>query len=840
MASHSISFGSLIPMILPHISQEQSQRLQALYSRLRRNEVTKEDFLRATRNVVGDQMLVQAVRQMQHKQQTQSQSTQSSQINQQQQQSQQQLSQNSSQPLVPHQNLHSQQLNEPQPFQQVQSMPVNLQQQTQRTPDYQPLSHTNSSQSQADVSHPTLENNTQQSRQVGEKHELPPGLHMSQTSAMNLHQAKQELDRTVATFPPSNPQQQPNLQVSQSPFSLYGRTPGNYQTHAVKTPAQDSQTRQIIHPQGGIQSQVGSPQLLNIKGMPKYDISKVRNEARRREDEERLKRLQSGGASHFSAQSVLPQEQSVWSTSVDKEQAVSTGMPMSGLIKQEGNDRNTDPQHTGQSLQPITDISSGLKSASHAVSPSNELLLDQGQSLVQPKTEVGEHQSIKTSSITSMNIPAGNQPVGSTGIHSDHRMQTPVATSGTASASSLHHSLPTFGGPISGGPPGIALQGQMHIQVPSTPSSGGGAQIRTPTKKPSIGQKKPYEVTGPTMQLPSKKQKVAGGLLDQSIDQLNDVTAVSGVNLREEEEQLLAGPKEDSRATEAMRRVVQEEEERLILQKGPLHNKIAGIMAKCGIKNASSDVERCLSMCVEERLRTMLSNLIRLSKQRVDLEKSNHRVTFTSDVRRQILLINKKAKEDWEKKQAEEAEKLRKLNEAENNGGVDGEKDEARAKAQRAQKEEEDKLRANAANVAARAAVGGDDVLSKWQLMAEQARQKREGASDVATNTTSNREANRRATAGGLKSASATDHQEGDNKGLNTATTGILRNMGRNLGQPSQTKPVRTISLKDVIALLEREPQMSKSTLLYRLFERRTDYGTEKGTENRSIDSMLQ
>ena len=36
-------------------------------------------------------------------------------------------------------------------------------------------------------------------------------------------------------------------------------------------------------------------------------------------------------------------------------------------------------------------------------------------------------------------------------------------------------------------------------------------------------------------------------------------------------------------------------------------------------------------------------------------------------------------------------------------------------------------MRTNAANVAARQAVGGSDMLSKWQLMAEQARQKREG-----------------------------------------------------------------------------------------------------------------
>ena len=42
-------------------------------------------------------------------------------------------------------------------------------------------------------------------------------------------------------------------------------------------------------------------------------------------------------------------------------------------------------------------------------------------------------------------------------------------------------------------------------------------------------------------------------------------------------------------------------------------------------------------------------------------------------------------------------------------------------------KEVDDKMRTNAANVAARAAVGGDDMLSKWQLMAEQARQKKRG-----------------------------------------------------------------------------------------------------------------
>ncbi|GJX05286.1 transcription initiation factor TFIID subunit 4b [Tanacetum coccineum] len=80
------------------------------------------------------------------------------------------------------------------------------------------------------------------------------------------------------------------------------------------------------------------------------------------------------------------------------------------------------------------------------------------------------------------------------------------------------------------------------------------------------------------------EQKVVGAFPDQSIEQRNDVTAVSGVNLKEVVEQLFSRAKDDSRVSEASRKVVQEEEERLILQKNPLQNKLAKIMAKCGVK----------------------------------------------------------------------------------------------------------------------------------------------------------------------------------------------------------------------------------------------------------------
>ncbi|XP_022717986.1 transcription initiation factor TFIID subunit 4b-like isoform X2 [Durio zibethinus] len=371
--------------------------------------------------------------------------------------------------------------------------------------------------------------------------------------------------------------------------------------------------------------------------------------------------------------------------------------------------------------------------------------------------------------------------------------------------------------------PSITTQTDSNVLLgsrnPSVPTPV-GVNARTPQKKPSVGQKKPLEAPGSSPPLSSKKQKMSGAFSDQSIEQLNDVTAVSGVNLREEEEQLLSGPKDESRVSEASRRVVQEEEERLILQKTPLQKKLAEIMAKSGLKNISNDVERCLSLCVEERMCGLICNLIRLSKQRVDGEKPRHRTIITSDVRQQIMRMNRNAREEWEKKQAE-AEKLRKLNEPEAETAVDGdkEKDDSRVKVVKVNKEDDDKMRTTAANVAARAAVGGDDMMSKWQLMAEQARQKREGGMEAATGSHAGKDVNRRPLSACGKNTK--DNQESEKRGLlGPLASGASRKFGRNQGVTPHTKVARTISVKDVIAVLEREPQMSKSTLIYRLYEK--------------------
>lgn len=470
-----------------------------------------------------------------------------------------------------------------------------------------------------------------------------------------------------------------------------------------------------------------------------------------------MKRMHGGGLTHFASNSGLQQNSGHWQPSMHKDQSLLSSM---AYVKPEPVDQiqMNEQQHKSQL---------GASSGQH----------EQGSAISGPsKDETFEMLSSRPNFSTSMSKP---EPMSIT----------------------------------------AQLERQNALQSAANASLASGSNAKTPPKKPSVGQKKPLEA--PVSSL-SKKQKVSGAFSDQSIEQLNDVTAVSGVNLREEEEQLFSGSKEDSRVSEASRKVVQEEEERLILQKTPLQKKLAEIMAKCGIKNRSNDVERCLSLCVEERMRGLISNLIRLSKQRVDIEKPRHRTVVTSDVRQQIMSMNQKARDEWEKKQAD-AEKLQRADEPE--GGIDG--DDGRGKNSKVNKEEDDKMRTTAANVAARAAVGGDDMLSKWQLMAEQARQKREGDATSSTCQPSIIDV-----VGPKPVSSTCERNYKDNPDMersssaNTpggssaaAAAGRMKSL-RNEDLSESDTIARSISVKDVISVLGREIQMSRSTLIYRLYEK--------------------
>ncbi|XP_010277095.1 PREDICTED: transcription initiation factor TFIID subunit 4b isoform X2 [Nelumbo nucifera] len=761
-----ISFSLLLPVLLPHLDKDRAMQLQTLSTKLRKNEIHKEGFIRLMKSIVGDHMLRQALAKVRMQELIKAQASRNPQTGShhfqfQSQTSSQHQQQQPPPPPLKMPSLNASQFTDPLSFAQ-------LHQNSHKSPTDLSRVPTSTVQTQSNSTFSTTENSAQMSKD-SENQLDSQGTHASQISSANMSMIKQEKELPSIPMQGLNKPQQQHLHLPQTSFAMYGSAVSNYHaahaysgpvisgtTTSHKSQTQDSQMRQVSLHQGMTSTQLGgATRPMNMMSVPKYEMQNSINES---------KRLPGGSLPHLSSHSTLQQSPVPWQSSIKEHKTV---IPSSvSYVKQEQNDQTAEQQHKSQ------------------------LSVPQGSSFATIQTEQEEtmdKQSTMMTFSTSTSIGPTNSVLGT---------------------------MPA------------QLESMMRTQIPSAATPvGAGLSAKTPLKKPSVGQKKPLEALGTSVPSSSKKQKVSGAFLDQSIEQLNDVTAVSGVNLREEEEQLFSGSKEESRASEATRRVVQEEEERLILQKIPLQKKLTEIMSKCGIKSVSSDVERCLSLSVEERMRGLISNLIRLSKQRVDIEKPRHPTLITSDVRCQIIMMNRKAKEEWDKKQAEEAEKLRKLNEAEGNTGVDGDKDkdEGRLKAQKANKEEDDKMRTTAANVAARAAVGGDDMLSKWQLMAEQARQKREGRMDVASCVQLGKDLSQRPLS--TSGRATKDNQDAENKGPSSSAvaSGPMRKFGRSHVVMTQTKVARFISVKDVIAVLEREPQMSKSTLIYRLYEKMND-----------------
>ncbi|PRQ55727.1 putative transcription factor Hap3/NF-YB family [Rosa chinensis] len=480
-------------------------------------------------------------------------------------------------------------------------------------------------------------------------------------------------------------------------------------------------------------------------------------------------RLQGGSHFHFTNNSTLPQNPVAWQSS-------NRGQNFGLLSSMAYVDRGPDDRASDQQQKPPLN-SQGLPSVSAPqVEPEN---VSPGIST----NESFEKHSLKSTSIvpSSAATTVPTKPVS-----------PPITTQvGANFTLGPHiHSRISLAGVDSGTPPGNAF----------------------------IGKKKPRKAVGSSSQPTSKKQKVSGAFLYQSIEQENDVIAVSCINLREEEEQLLSGPQEDSRASEASGQAVQEEEdERMILQKIPLMKKLTEIVVRCGLKNIRNDVERCLSLCVEERMRGLINNLIGLSKQRVDAQKPRCHTITTSNVQLQIMNLNLAARKEW---QVEE-QAVQKLSEPDVNNGVNHskDKDQGCSKLFKANKEEDDKMSTTAANVAALAAVGGDDMLSKWKLIAERARKKREGGFNAPSVS---QDVNHKPTTAGrimMYNQVAEKMRDG---------AGTIRNFGENQVVMPQTRVVRSISVKDVIAVLEREPWMSKSPLTYLLYERnRSDITVE-------------
>ncbi|KAL1546862.1 transcription initiation factor TFIID subunit 4b-like isoform X1 [Salvia divinorum] len=684
-----VPFGMLLPIIQPQLDKDRAMQLHTLYFKLKKNEISKDGFVRHMRSIVGDQMLKMAV----YKLQTQAARN------------------------------------------------------TQAAPNqFQPQPQASGRQMPSDLSNSISDSNAAKSREV----ERQADSHGAQVGQMSTSNSGLSHETKHPAFPAQGLNKQQHMQYSQTSFPPYGSAGSGYppfQTTSAASSApirpqpHDSQMRQApSHPNMAVNHLGPTSRPMNVTNMSTFDRSHSLTDP---------KKIPAGSLSHMNNKPALQQNQVQWPPSTSKEQKSSITSSMTH-VKQEPSDQLNEHQRLGSAA-------------------SGNLNL---------KDESFDIQSSRTG----LTAPATLVPSSSVSSPNPSLMETNIMSSSR---------MPSLTTPV-----------------------GLGNNSKTPLKKPMAGQKKPMEAPGSSPPS-SKKQKVSGSFVDQSIEHLNDVTAVSGVNLREEEEQLFSGSKEDSRVSEASRRVVQEEEEKLILQKIPLQKMMVEIMAKCGLKNMSSDVERCLSLCAEERMRGILSNVIRLSKQRVDVEKSRHKTVITSDVRQQIMTINSKAREDWEKKQAE-TEKSQKLSESENSTGVDGDKDDSRGKSVKVNKEEDDKMRATAANVAVRAATGVGDITSRWQLMIE-AKQK-QGGSDTSSAPQTNKDVGRKPLATSTRNTRENQESEKRDPSVALTTPASIRKVARN--QVVVPRVARSVSVKDVIAVLEREPQMAKSTLLYRLYNR--------------------
>ncbi|KAL6878533.1 hypothetical protein ACP4OV_012703 [Aristida adscensionis] len=693
-----VTFHMLIPILSRHIDKDRKMQVESIFAKLRKNEISKEHFLKVVRSIVGDKLLKQAASQYQMqltapaKGNPQTMKTPSSYPLSNQVSGQQNVPCGS----MPGDEQKAYPVSHPVPVKQ----PIDSPRQTQFRPS-------SSSQLQSNMSYSASESILHKAKETSSMSD-GKGVHMLQTRPPNIH--------TVPVQP-----MQHHMQRPQAPSQVFGTN--NIHAHPFPRPV------------GGPVTSL-RPQMIDSNQRAQLIQGAVTTGA--------------GGVPMRTVSGNVLSNQSAHQQTANKDQKANSFAP--AHMNKETISQHSEPMQNSFAL--------------HAKQAN----------------------------------PALGSKVGSVLENQSPALNTSKTLSTTAS-SQTHQSHGSLAEP--------KMQIQSSAQGPPAP-----AASKTPQKKASAGQKKPLEALGSSPPPSSKKQKTSGGFHDQSIDQLNDVTAVSGVNLREEEEQLFSAPKEESRVSEAARRVVQLEEEKLILQKGPLTKKLTEIMRKCNLKVIGTDVERCISMCVEERLRGFINNIIRLSKQRVDVEKSRHRFyPLPSDVRSHIMRVNREAREQWDKKQAEDAEKIRKQSDGEGNTNIDSEKDknEARAPPKHAKtyKEEDDKMRTTAANAAARVAAGGDDMLSKWQLLVERNKHKSEGSDGSSVSLPINMLPHKRSP----KSAKDTrEQQEIEKRGYSTVlgAGGVRRS--------PLIKVARSITIKDVVAALEREPQMSKSSILFQLY----------------------
>ncbi|CAI5685373.1 unnamed protein product [Oreochromis niloticus] len=179
-------------------------------------------------------------------------------------------------------------------------------------------------------------------------------------------------------------------------------------------------------------------------------------------------------------------------------------------------------------------------------------------------------------------------------------------------------------------------------------------------------------------------------------DDINDVTSMAGVNLREENAQIL---------TSTVGAVVQSCQDQLFLSTQPVLSRILHTGQALGVTDVGPEVVALVSHATQEFLRGLLEKLTVMAEHRKTTLKQNSWHTQVGDVRSQLRFLE--AIETLQKKKRDEEERERVLRFARSRSHAeDPEYQQLKQKAKELQQIEEAQLQQREANLAALAAIG--------------------------------------------------------------------------------------------------------------------------------------
>ncbi|EPY79134.1 TATA binding protein associated factor 4b-like protein [Camelus ferus] len=204
-------------------------------------------------------------------------------------------------------------------------------------------------------------------------------------------------------------------------------------------------------------------------------------------------------------------------------------------------------------------------------------------------------------------------------------------------------------GPILAQPAGVPQAVKVKQLVVQQPSGGLAKQVTTLSHSSALtiqksGQKKvTVSPAVPTSQFPQD-------VTDE--DDINDVTAMAGVSLSEENACILATN------SELVGSLVQSCKDEPFLFIGALQKRILDIGKKHDITELNSDAVNLISHATQERLRGLLEKLTTIAQHRMTTYKASENYILSNDTRSQLKFLEKLDQLEKQRKDLEEREML--------------------------------------------------------------------------------------------------------------------------------------------------------------------------------------